>query len=95
MALVKSFPNEATDSNLVSTGSVSVGFEFNAGQVTFENLGAGAAYLSLDTTGAGSTGGFRLSSGARLEVRAAGAGIAGFAAAATSTANVLTYGAWG
>lgn len=91
----KSFPNEAADNNLTSTGLVGVAFGFNAGAVRITNEGGGAAYIRLRSTGPASTGDYKLSSGLTMEVDSIGAGIFGFSAAATSTANVLNYGAWG
>lgn len=91
----RSFPSESVDNNLTSTGLVSVAFGFNAGFVRIENLGAGPTYVSLASTSGGTTGKHRVSSGAVFEPRMLGAGVFGLSLAASSTANVVSYGAWG
>lgn len=95
IATQKSFPNQAAENNLTSTGLVAVGFGFPASLVKIKNNGPGAAYLNAGSTSAGSTGGFKLSSGESLELRNLGLGISGFTLTATSTAVVCEYGAWG
>lgn len=89
------FPNEDANNNLTSTGLVNVGFGFNASYVRLENLGAGAAFVSIHTTSGATTGSHRLSSGQVVELKEYGTQTAGFSAAATSTGNILNYGAWG
>jgi hypothetical protein len=89
----RSFPNQY-DQNLASSGLQVHEFGFNAGYVRLTNDGAGAAFLTFNST-VGSTGGYQLSSGETLDWRNVGAPAWGVVVVATSTANVVRVGAWG
>ena len=99
MALLpyKSYPNEKIANNVASTGLASVDFGFPASQITVTNDGAGNAYYAFKSTeiALATTGGFQLSSGESFTLRDVGVAISGMSWAATSTAGITRYGAWG
>ena len=91
----RSFPNQYGDNNLTSTGLAAVEFGFVASRVIIENLGAGPAYVSFDSTGPASTSDHRVSSGVTREIGSVGVGMSAMAWATSSTANILNVIALG